>query len=46
MTCIDVDIHDSVSQHVVNNRVPGLDYDMVYYADDTILFSQSNRGLN
>ena len=46
MTCIDSDIQGTISQHVVNNRIPGLNYDMVYYADDTILYSQSNRGLN
>ena len=46
MTCIDSDIQSAISQHVVNNRIPGLNYDMVYYADDTILYSQSNRGLN
>ena len=31
---------------MVNNRIPGVDFDMVCYADDTILFSRSNRGLN
>ena len=46
MTCVDTDIREAVSCHVINNRIPGLDYDMVYYADDTILFSLSNRGLN
>ena len=46
MSCIDSDIQSSITGHVANNRVPGLDFDMVYYADDTIVFSQSNRGLN
>ena len=46
MTCVDTDIREAISRHVVNNRIPGLDFDMVYYADDTILFSRSNRGLN
>ena len=46
MTCVDSDIQESLSRHVINSRIPGLDYDMVYYAGDTILFSQSNRGLN
>ena len=46
MTCIDEDIQSSITGHVSNHRVPGLGFDMVYYADDTILFSQSNRGLN
>ena len=46
MTCIDEDIQSSITGHVSNHRVPGLGFDMVYYANDTILFSQSNRGLN
>jgi len=31
---------------VSNGRIPGLEFDMVYYADDTILFSTDNRALN
>ena len=31
---------------VTNNRIPGDDFDMIYYADDTVLFSRSNRGLH
>ena len=46
MSCIDHDIRARVSQWVLNNRIPGLTYDMVYYADDTILFSTHNRALN
>ena len=46
MTCIDCDIQQAVSAHVINNRIPGAEFDMVYYADDTVLFSRSNRGLN
>ena len=46
MTCIDHDIQQNVTGHVKNNRLPGLSYDMIYYADDTILFSRDNRGLN
>ena len=46
MTCIDYDIRSTLTRHVTNNRLPGVSFDMVYYADDTILFSQSNRGLN
>ena len=46
MTCIDNDIQDSVSGHVKNNRLPGLDFDMIHDADDTVLFSKENRGLN
>ena len=29
-----------------NARLPGLDFDMVYYADDTTIFSTDNRSLN
>ena len=46
MTCIDWGIQQAVSAHVINNRIPGAEFDMVYYADDTVLFSRSNRGLN
>ena len=46
MTCIDFDIQQSVSSYVTNNRIPRGDFDMIFYADDTVLFSRSNRGLN
>jgi hypothetical protein len=46
MTCIDEDINRGKSNHVVNARIPNLDYDAVYYADDTILFSISTRAVN
>ena len=46
MSCIDFDIQSKLSRRVLNNRIPGLNYDMVYYADDTILFSTDNRALN
>ena len=46
MTCIDFDVRSKVSRHVTNNRLPGLAFDIVYYADDTVLFSQDTRGLN
>ena len=36
MTCIDVDIQSNSSQEVKCDRTPNLDFDMVYYADDTI----------
>jgi len=45
MSCVDFDIR-SKSSRVANNRIPGLTFDMVYYADDTILFSTDNRALN
>ena len=46
MTCIDSYIQSSVSSHVKNYRIPVLDFDMVYYADDTLLMSRRIRGLN
>ena len=46
MTCVDYDVRSRSSGHVVNSRIPGVDFDAVYYADDTILFSTSPRGLN
>ena len=46
MTCIDFDIQQNISGFVTNNRIPGVDFDMIYYADDTVLFSRSNRGIN
>ena len=42
MTCVHTDIREAVNCQVVDNR----NYDMVYYVDDTNLFSRSNRGLN
>ena len=41
-----MDIQKRISLHVTNNRIPGVHFDMIYYADDTVLFSRSNKGLN
>ena len=46
MSCIDHDIRSHCSGHVKNNRLPGLGFEMVYYADDTILISTDTGGLN
>lgn len=46
MTCIDHDIQAVISDNVKNNRLPNLDFDMVYYADDTILASKDPDALN
>ena len=35
-----------IAGHVKNGRLPGVEIDMLYYADDTILLSQCNRALN
>ena len=46
MSCVDYEIRSKISRWVHNGRVPNLDFDLVYYADDTILFSTDNRALN
>jgi hypothetical protein len=46
MTCVHHDIQHKITNHVKHNRIPGINYDMIYYADDTILFSTSTRAIN
>ena len=46
MTCVDSDGKSRSSGHALNSRIPGAGFDAVYYADDTILFSTTPRGLN
>ena len=46
MSCVDYDVQARVTGHVKNNRLPGMQFDMVYYADDTVVFSQDTRGIN
>ena len=46
MSCIDFDIRARCSRWVSNGRIPGLEFDMVYFADDAILFSTDNRARN
>ena len=46
MSCVDIEIRLNASRRVQNGRIPNLDFDMLYYADDTILFSTDNRALN
>ena len=41
MTCIAYDVRRKVSSFVTNNRLAGIAFDIVYYADDTALFSQA-----
>ena len=45
MTCIDRDIKLETSNNVKNNRIPGTNFDMVYYADDTIIFSKNMQAI-
>ena len=46
MPCVDIEIRLNSSCRVQNGRIPNLDFDMLYYADDTMLFSTDNRALN
>lgn len=46
MTCIDHDVKRTCTNYVRNARIPNLNFDTVYYADDTILFSTKARALN
>lgn len=46
MTCVDHDVQRLCSKNVTNSRIPGVEFDAVFYADDTILFSTKPRALN
>ena len=41
MSCVDFEIRMNSSRWVQNGRIPNLDFDMIYYADDTIIFLQT-----
>ena len=43
MTCIERGIAMEISQQVNKYRIPGADFDMVFYADDTIVVSRSKE---
>ena len=45
MACIDHDVRLEISQETKENRLPRIDFDSVYYADDTILFSRDKKSL-
>ena len=45
MTCIDIDIQQEISEKVRECRIPGADFDMVYYADDTIIVSKNKEAI-
>ena len=45
MTHIDNKIENAKSRHIIENRIPYINYDSIYYADDTIIFSQSNDAI-
>lgn len=46
MTCVDADVKRRCSNTVVDARVPGVHFDAVAYADDTILYSTDPNVLN
>jgi hypothetical protein len=45
MTCIEADVLDELSTTAKGNRLPNLDFDMVFYADDTIVFNKTMEGI-
>ena len=46
MTCVESDMKEGWSGHVTSSRVPGVNFDAVFFADDAVLFSTKPRGLN
>ena len=45
MTCIEADVLAKLSTEATNQRLEHIDYDMVFYADDTIVFSKTLQGI-
>ena len=41
ITCIERDITRGTTDYIRQNRIPGTNFDMVFYADDTIVASRS-----
>ena len=41
MACVDFDIQQNITEQIRTNRIPGTNFDMVYYADDTIIVSRN-----
>ena len=46
MTCVDTDANQFCPELVFNARIPGVQFDTVFYADDTVLFSTQPIALN
>ena len=46
MSSVDHEIPSKTSRWVHNSRIPNLNFDLVYYADETILFSTDNGAWN
>ena len=45
MTCIEWDVLSKLSTETKEQRLENMDYDMVFYADDTIVFSKTIQGI-
>ena len=45
MMCIEEDIKEKSSSKVKENRITGTNFDMVFYADDTIVFSAKKTAI-
>jgi len=45
MTCIEWDVLSKLSTDAKEQRLENMDYDMVFYADDTIVFSKTIKGI-
>ena len=45
MTCIEWDVLSKLSTEIKEQRLENMDYDMVFYADDTIVFSKAIQGI-
>ena len=46
MTCIEHDILEETTNDIIEARIPGITHDMVYYADDTIIFSTQKDAID
>ena len=45
MTCIETDVLEQLTNTAKGDRLPNLDFDMVFYADDTIVFNRTIDGI-
>ena len=45
MTCIERDVISKLSTDTMGHRLENMDYDMVFYADDTIVFPKHLKAL-
>ena len=45
MTCIEADVLAQLTEEAKQDRLDKIDFDMVFYADDTIVFSRTQKGI-